>query len=600
MLSLNWHAIATLVIAMLTFWGFTKDRWPVQTTALLSVLALMIVFGLLPAEPGVPLLGPADFLAGFGHPALVTICCLMVLGHGLVATGALEPAGRFLSRAFVYSPALATLLMLVVCLLLSGVINDTPIVVLMVPVLIAAAARSRMQATQTLLPMNYAVLIGGMATTIGTSTNLLVVGLAQDLGVTPFGVFEFMPIVLVAAAVALPYLWLVVPRLLPRADESRSNGTPMLFTVLAEVRSGGFADGRPLDAPRFKAEHFAVRSVRRAGHDIPIEGSTRLEAGDVLLIETPADDVREHAVSLGLDILAVNSLESGDPAKQVLAQIMVTREDEYSVGGSGAQHFVTRTGLSLLGLHRLEGGVADPTRTLLKQGDIVLVRGARHTLDSIKEFPDLLVLDATRDIPHTRNAPIALAIMVAVIVAAASGLLEMVLASALGVAAMMMTGCLRWKDASSALSSNVIMIVMASLALGEALTATGLVQSVGDGLAWIGGHVPPIAALAMVMLIMAVLTNFVSNNAAAIIGTPVAVSMANTLGLDPQPFVLAVLFGCNLCYATPMGYQTNLLVMSAAGYKFGDFVRAGVPLLILMWLTLSGLLALQYPLSVMP
>ncbi|MGA0055458.1 MAG: SLC13 family permease, partial [Steroidobacteraceae bacterium] len=119
-------------------------------------------------------------------------------------------------------------------------------------------------------------------------------------------------------------------------------------------------------------------------------------------------------------------------------------------------------------------------------------------------------------------------------------------------------------------------------------------------LAWIGGHVPPIAALAMVMLIMAVLTNFVSNNAAAIMGTPVAVSMANTLGLDPQPFVLAVLFGCNLCYATPMGYQTNLLVMSAAGYKFGDFVRAGVPLLILMWLTLSGLLALQYPLSVMP
>ena len=174
----------------------------------------------------------------------------------------------------------------------------------------------------------------------------------------------------------------------------------------------------------------------------------------------------------------------------------------------------------------------------------------------------------------------------------------MVLASALGVAAMMMSGCLRWKDAGAALSSNVIMIVMASLALGEALTATGLIAMVGEALAWVGTHVPPIVALAMLMLIMAGLTNFVSNNAAAIIGTPVAVSMATTLGLDPQPFVLAVLFCCNLCYATPMGYQTNLLVMSAAGYKFSDFVRAGLPLLILMWVTLSGLLAMQYPLSV--
>jgi len=600
MLSVQWHAVATLVIAVLTFWGFTKDRWPVQTTALLSVLALMLVFGLLPAEPGIPTLGPADFLAGFGHPALVTICCLMVLGHGLVTTGALEPAGRFLARAFNVSPMLATLLMLVVCVLLSGVINDTPIVVLMVPVLLAVAARSRVPATQTLLPMNYAVLIGGMATTIGTSTNLLVVGLAQDLGVKPFGVFEFLPIVMVAAAVALPYLWLVMPRLLPRGTDSRSNDAPMLFTVLAKVRTGGFADGRALDAPRFKAEHFAVLAVRRDNRDLIQDASLRLQADDLLLLETPADDVREHAATLGLEVLAVNPIDNGDPATQVLAQVMVTREGEAAVGGAGAQHFVTQTGLALLGIHRVEGGVSDPARTLLKSGDILLVRGTRHALDAIKEFPDLLVLDATREIPHTRKAPVASLIMVLVVAAAASGILPMVLASALGVAAMMMTGCLRWKDASSALSSNVIMIVMASLALGEALTATGLIRAVGDGLAWIGGHVPPVVAVAMVMLIMAGLTNFVSNNAAAIIGTPVAVSMATTLGLDPQPFVLAVLFGCNLCYATPMGYQTNLLVMSAAGYKFGDFVRAGVPLLILMWLTLSGLLAMQYPLSVMP
>lgn len=598
-LDLNWHALATLVIAVLTFWGFTKDRWPVQTTALLSVLALMLVFGLLPPETGVPLLGPADFLAGFGHPALVTICCLMVLGHGLVTTGALEPAGRFLARAFNFSPALAIFLMLIVCLLLSGVINDTPIVVLMVPVLLAVATRTRVPASQTLLPMNYAVLIGGMATTIGTSTNLLVVGLAEDLGVKPFGVFDFTPIVLLAAAVALPYLWLVVPRLLPKGDESRSNGAPLVFSVLAEVRKGGFADGKTLEEPRFRSEHFAVSRVFRDGREIVGDlTSMRLQFGDLLSISTPAEQLREHAANLGLEIRSVRPLESADPSTQVLAQVMVTREGEFTIGGAGAQYFVTQTGLGLLGIHRPEDEVVDPLRALLRRGDIVLVQGTRATLDSIKDSPDLLVLDATLEIPHTSKAPISLLIMAAVVAAAASGLLPMVLASALGVAAMMMSGCLRWKDAGAALSSNVIMIVMASLALGEALTATGLIAMVGEALAWVGTHVPPIVALAMLMLIMAGLTNFVSNNAAAIIGTPVAVSMATTLGLDPQPFVLAVLFGCNLCYATPMGYQTNLLVMSAAGYKFSDFVRAGLPLLILMWVTLSGLLAMQYPLSV--
>jgi di/tricarboxylate transporter len=169
-----------------------------------------------------------------------------------------------------------------------------------------------------------------------------------------------------------------------------------------------------------------------------------------------------------------------------------------------------------------------------------------------------------------------------------------VLASALGVAAMLLTGCLGWREATEALSSKVIMIVVASLALGEALTATGMIAGAGQGLALLHAYVPAIAMLAALMLMMALITNFVSNNAAAIIGTPVAIAMAASIGVDPRPFVLAVLFGCNLCYATPMAYQTNLLVMSAAGYRFNDFVRAGLPLLVLMWVTLSWLLAREY------
>jgi di/tricarboxylate transporter len=170
----------------------------------------------------------------------------------------------------------------------------------------------------------------------------------------------------------------------------------------------------------------------------------------------------------------------------------------------------------------------------------------------------------------------------------------MVLASAVGVAAMVLTGCLGWREATQALSSKVIMIVVASLALGEALTATGMIAAAGAGLAALHEFLPAAVMLAALMLMMTAITNFVSNNAAAIIGTPVAIAMAAIMGVDPRPFVLAVLFGCNLCYATPMAYQTNLLVASAAGYRFNDFVRAGLPLTILMWVVLTWLLAREY------
>ncbi|MGB5132091.1 MAG: SLC13 family permease, partial [Steroidobacteraceae bacterium] len=169
-------------------------------------------------------------------------------------------------------------------------------------------------------------------------------------------------------------------------------------------------------------------------------------------------------------------------------------------------------------------------------------------------------------------------------------------ASALGVAAMLLTGCLRWQDATDALSSKVILIVVASLAIGEAMMTTGMIAAAGNSLALLTAYVPLAAMVAALMLLMALVTNFVSNNAAAIIGTPIAVTMAASLGVDPRPFVLAVLFGANICFATPMAYQTNLMVAAAGGYRFKDFVRAGLPLAILMWMTLTWLLAREYAL----
>jgi len=595
LLHIDWHAVSVLGVAILTFWLFASERLPVQTTALLAVLALMLIFGVFPYDSRGRELGPEVFLAGFGHSALITICCLMVLGRGLVATGALEPVARLLARLWKFTPQFAFLLTLVFVMGVSSVMNNTPLVVLIMPVLLSVAARTATTASNTLLPMNYAGLIGGMATTIGTSTNLLVVGIAADLGVAAFGLFDFTRIVAIAAAVALPYLWLVAPRLLPRNDTGPRSEFALSFDAVLDIRKGSFADGRELRTVLKRAGSLRVRRILRAGNELMRLPTQTLKAGDRLVVADVAEQLREHAAVLGAALRATEPRDPGDPATQILSQALLTQESEYTGTPTGVARFVNDHRVAVIGIHRPgREDALDPANTPPKPGDVLLVQGPRERIENLKGSPGLLVLDARMALPHTRKAPVALLIMAGVIALAATKLLPMVLAAALGVAFMLLTGCIRWQEATDALASNVIMIVVASLALGEALSATGTIAAAGNGLAVLGGFVHPVVILAALMLFMAFVTNFVSNNAAAIIGTPVAVAMATTLGVDPRPFVLAVLFGCNLSYATPMGYQTNLLVMAAAGYRFNDFVRAGLPLLIGMWVTLTYLLAQAY------
>jgi uncharacterized protein with PhoU and TrkA domain len=445
--------------------------------------------------------------------------------------------------------------------------------------------------------MNYAVLIGGMATTIGTSTNLLVVSIAAEHGLPAFDLFEFAPIVAIAALVALPYLWLVVPRLLPRDAGSQQAVAPLAFDAALILKEDGFAAGRELREVLDKVKGLRVLAVRRGRVDMTRLPSMKLAAGDLLLVRELPAKLMEGAAVLGAWLHPREQWERAGQPGQKLAQALLASDSDIGDTSLDASMFGIQQGLEVIGVSRPGStGVLEPGQTRLRPGDAVLLRGSKEGIDSLRAAPGILLLDATVELPHTRRAPIALLILASVVALAAGKLLPMVLASALGVAAMLLTGCLRWQEATDALSSKVVMVVVASLALGEALTATGQIEVAGNGLAALGDVLHPAAMLTALMLLMAVVTNFVSNNAAAIIGTPVAIAMATTMGVDPRPFVLAVLFGCNISYATPMGYQTNLLVMSAAGYRFRDFVRAGLPLAVLMWITLTWLLAQEYEL----
>lgn len=598
------HAIAVLVLIVLALFLFTRERIPMESSSLFVLAVLTVGFELFPYHTAGSTIHAVDFFTGFGHEALIAVCALMMAGQGLVRTGALEPVGRYLARLWKFSPALSLLLTLVVGAVLSAFVNNTPVVVLLLPILISVSLRTATPASASLMPMGLATLVGGMATTIGTSTNLLVVSVAADMGLRRLHMFDFFVPVAIAGGAGIVYLWLIAPRLLPKREAQLKDTSPHIFTAQLCIQEGSFADGRTLSEVREKTGDAmkVVRIQRGPGTVIMPLADAMLKADDRLLVKDSPEHLKEFEQALGGTLYAgdvpVDDEHPLTAEDQQIAEVVVVQGSPLEGLTLNTARLIDRYQLVTLALQR-PGRAIETIRTnlrdvVLRTGDVLLVQGPRDSIAELKRRGELLVLDATSDLPHTAKAPLALTIMAAIILFAALGILPIAISAVFGVLLMILTRCLDWRDATRALSTPVIMIVVASLALGAALLQTGGAEYLAKVFVAVVSGAPPAVVLSGLILLMAVLTNIVSNNAAAVIGTPIAVSMANQLNLPAEAFVLAVLFGANMSYATPMAYKTNLLVMSAGGYTFTDFVRVGVPLTVIMWLGFSWLLPLRY------
>ena len=599
----NAHALAVLLLTVLALFLFTREKIPLESSSLFVLVVLIIGFELFPFSGPFGTVRAADFFHGFGHEALVAVCALMVAGQALVRTGALEPVARRLGRFWKKAPAVALLLTLVVGAFLSAFMNNTPIVVLMLPMLIGAAIRSKRSTAGVLLPMGLATLVGGMSTTIGTSTNLLVVSVAADMGMSRFQMFDFLLPAVAAGSVALLYLWWVAPRIIPERRPPLTEVSRREYTAQLAIPEGSTHVDRPLSALLRKVgPDFHLRRVLR-GDNLYIAPlpDVQVRAGDRLLVSDTIAQLREYQALLGAELRSETGEDSEVFGEDLqLAEVAVTLGSRLHRRALGNVRLKEEYGLEILALHSTAGvkefDAPGLHEQLLEASDVLLVQGSAKDINRLKRSGELLVLDGTMDLPHTRKAPLALLIMVAVIMLAAFNILPIEASALLGVMVMLGTHCLRWRDATQALSVQVILIIVASLALGSALMRTGGADWLALVFLSVTFGAPPWMVLSGLMLLMAILTNIVSNNAAAVIGTPIAISIAMELGLPLEPFVLAVLFGANLSFVTPMAYKTNILVMNAGGYRFIDFVRVGTPLTIIMWLSLSAILALAYQL----
>ncbi|MEO1731527.1 MAG: SLC13 family permease [Pseudomonadota bacterium] len=592
----SYHAIAAMAVTLAMFVAFARGRMSVEIVSLMTIAVIAVGLYFFPLEGTKPTDGLALAFGGFGHYALITICSLMIMGRGLVVTGALDPAARFLEGMFKFNLQLGLLISLLLAFFLSMAVNDTPVLVLLLPIFVALAARGAMPASKTLIPLNAAVLIGGMATTIGTSTNILVTSIAVDLGMPPMSVFHYTPIVLIAALIALPYLWLVMPRLLDdnsvEADSSRR-----MFHTRLRVGTDSVLTGEELDAVRDKLPSNITfhsppkgplqpqQRLHISGTHEALEDATRVLKGE-LAPSWVLDRIKRSASSRSEDIMVVEMTVTADSR-------LITR----TLPSSGIADLY---GVAVLGIHRPERLLGEKDQyseggdLRMSEGDVLLVMGLGEDLQSFARNDSLLMLEGARELPRRSKAVLSAVIMFGSVFTASMGWLPIAISALAGAILMFVTGCVKFDRVGRALSAKVIVLVAASIAIGRIIGDSGAATWLGDLLSLGLAYLPPALVLAAIMAFVTLLTNFASNATAATVGTPIAFSIAQKLGLPPEPLILAVLFGCNLCYATPIAYQTNMLIMSEGSYEFRDYIRTGVPLVALMVTVLSVLLVLFY------
>lgn len=595
------HAIVVILVMVVALYLFTRERLPLEATSLGILVFLVGFFFVFPYEG----IDPARFLAHFGNEALVTVVVLLILGQSLEITGALHPLAALLTRYWLVRPRLALGLTLATCALSSAFINNLPMVAVLMPVIVACCMRSRTPVSQVLMPMNFANTLG-MWTTIGTSTNLLAVGIAAQLGAGEIGIFDFAVPGLAGAAIGVLYLWLMAPYLLPERKPPLQDTSPRVFNARLFINERGPANGKTIsEVLALTQNRMRIDRIQR-GEDLFVTKlpSVRLRAGDRLLVRDTPERLKEFEALLGATLYGADDIEHPVSEKyplategQQLAEVVITRASPLYQKVLNASEFLERYGLLPLAIHRGRAASSlgtDLEEVRLRAGDVILVQGSTHAIARLRADGSMLVLDGTTDLPHTDRAHWALGILVLVVLLAGTEVLPMSIAGLLGVGLLLMTHCMRWRHVGAALDTSVIMMMVASLALGSAMLETGAAEFIARLVIGATAGMTPTLVLSSLMLLIAILTQVVSAKPAAALGTPIAISIAQQLQLPAEPFVVGVILAVNLTFATPIGHPTNVMIMTAGGYKFGDFLRYGIPLTALMWLAFSLILPVYY------
>lgn len=589
--------IVLLVLLVAAFVAFLREMFPIEVTAL-AVLGTLLIAGIVT---------PQQAVAGFSNKAVVTIGALFVLSHALTRTGLIAAATERLGMWARERRRLGVGLVLAVVAMLSGFLNNTAMVALFIPVMMDLCERLRLSPTRVLLPVSYAAIFGGTLTLIGTSTNLLVSSIAQESGMHPFGMFEFAPLGIIVLLAGLAYVLLFAQRLLPErvraGDLTRKYKLGAYLTEIKIVPDCKLLGTSCVAAGIGREYDINVLTVLRGELRLTENvGVLPLEREDVLIVQGGVDELLRLRRELGVALLPDIKLSEEELTVGGLTTAEVLIAPRSSFIGQTLERVDFRRhygGFVMAIRHQAETVREKVAHSILHAWDSLLVLIPRDRLERLRRSDEFVVLaEVAVALRRPRRWWLPLTVLPLAVLLSALGVLDITAGTLIGAIVLLLAGVIRPQEAYESIDWSVIFLIAAFVPVGSAVLETGTADFIAGGLLWLSGILPfaaPWAVLTLLYLATSLLTQMVSNAAAAIVLAPIAISLADSLGVDARPFLVAVCFAASAEFMTPMGYQTNMMVYSPGGYRFIDYVRFGAPLNVLFWLLATVLIPQFWP-----
>jgi di/tricarboxylate transporter len=583
------QAWLALGIVGVMFASFISERFAPEVVAMAGA-ALMIVLGILPIDEATKTLS---------NSAPWTIAFMFMIMGALMRTGALQAVSGLAERHAEQHPARTIGLLYLVVVVGSAFMNNTPVVAVMIPIFMQLAKTFGTSPSRYLMPLSHFTILGGMLTLIGTSTNILVDGVVQKQGLTHFSIFEISPVGLAITLTGGLFMAFFARRLIP---ERQSMGVLLgdrrkvkFFTEVAVPEGSGLIGRRVTDVEIFKRDGVRLVDVLRGDASLRRDlVSVVLEQGDRVVLRTEMAELLH--LQQRKDVRLVDKLSS---VQTETVEVLITPGCRLIGRTLGELRLRRRYGVYVLAVHRRNQNIGRQLDDLIVQvGDTLLLEGAAEDITRLAQDVDLVDVSKPSAKPFRRShMPLAIAALLAVVTLSALDVAPILVLSMLAVTLLLVTRAVDPDEALHAIDGRLMAMIFGMLAVGEGLNSSGAVQMIVDTVAPFMRDLPPVVALAAVYFLGLVLTEFLSNNAVAVLYTPIAMQLALSLGLDPRPFAVAVMFSASVAFATPIGYQTHMMVYGPGGYKFTDFVRLGLPMDIITGLTAIAVIPLFWPLE---
>ena len=590
-----------LVVAVIMF---ATERFPVDVVAIIAMSALVIT-GVITPEQGV---------SGFSNSATITVAAMFILSTALFKSGAVVAIGNKMARLFSYNFWLGIFATMLVVGLISAFINNTPVVAIFIPILVGAAAKSKHSVGKMLMPLSFASMFGGVCTLIGTSTNILVSGIAADNGLAPFSMFEMTRMGLIFFSVGMVYMMTIGIRLIPdrRVDNALEDkfGMGEYLTEIVLLKTAPSVGKTIGQSPLVKQLEIDILEVTKNGqHFILPDKDMLLEEGDVLKVRCNVEKIKtlkeRQGIVLKSDLKFRNEtapLSEEAVDKLIMVEAVIATNSIFEGKTVKEIGFRQNYGATVLAIrHRGEIMREKVATTVLRSGDTLLIEVARDKLPVLRKLElrgrNTFLIVSEVDFPEYRKGKMLTVVLTiaSIIVLASLNVLPIMVAAIVGSMFLVVTKCISMEEAYVAIEWKVIFLLAGAISLGVAMDVSGTARLISDFLIDIVGALGPVAIVSVLYLVTSLLTETMSNNASAVLLAPIAIAAAVAMEVDPRPFLMAITFAASSSFMTPVGYQTNTMIYGVGGFKFTDFLRVGTPLNFIFWVLATLLIPVFFP-----